>query len=255
MGVNRKWIIGFEGGKRAVELEHFCLRLAKELGFPVPPTQARNIGGTPVFIARRYDRTSDGMRRIHQEDFCQALSHPPQRTYQNQGGPGPSEIVALLREHSSKPEADVWRFFDALAFHWLIAGTDAHAKNYSLMIAGRGQVQLAPLYDLISSLPYPQLVDPRRAKLAMKIGGRYILRGKGGINGRSWEKCAEELGVDEEKAHQRIREMARRLPDCAAQVATGLKEQGRIHDVVDHAVDALAKWTVACEKSPEEMRH
>jgi len=86
------------------EVEHLCLRLAAKLNFAVPPTQVIDVGGTQVFVARRYDRTPDGMHRIHQEDMCQALSHPPHHKYQNQGGPGPLEIVNLLRTSSSKPE-------------------------------------------------------------------------------------------------------------------------------------------------------
>jgi serine/threonine-protein kinase HipA len=57
------------------------------------------------------------------------------------------------------------RFFDALAWNWLIAGTDAHAKNYSLLLAG-GQVRLAPLYDIASALPYEH---ERGLRFAMKL--------------------------------------------------------------------------------------
>jgi len=65
---------------------------------------------------------------------------------------------------------------------------------------------------LISSLPYPKVIDPRRAKLAMKIGGKYNLRGKGGVTAGSWEKCATELNLDVEEARQRILTMAGKLP-------------------------------------------
>jgi len=39
-------------------------------------------------------------------------------------------------------QAAVWAFVDALAWNWLIVGTDAHAKNYSLLLVG-SQVRLA----------------------------------------------------------------------------------------------------------------
>tara|TARA_R110002096_G_scaffold433667_1_gene652974 strand:+ start:538 stop:1836 length:1299 start_codon:yes stop_codon:yes gene_type:complete len=236
----------FEG---KAEVEHFCLRLARKLEFRVPATQVIVIGETPVFVAKRYDRTRDGMRRIHQEDFCQALSHPPQNKYQSQGGPGPLEIVTLLRKHSSKPQEDVWRFFDALAFNWLIAGTDAHAKNYSLIIAPRGRVEMAPLYDLISTLPYAKTVDPRRAKLAMKIGGKYLLRGKGGVSARSWEKCALELELDPEIARDRILSMIEKLPKVAGELADELVQNGLTHEVIGRLVSGIGKWTKECAKT------
>ena len=37
-------------------------------------------------------------------------------------------------------------------WNWLIAGTDEHAQNYGLLLAG-DQVRLAPLYDVASALP------------------------------------------------------------------------------------------------------
>ena len=70
----------------------------------------------------------------------------------------------------------------------MIAGTDAHAKNCSLLLGNGGRVRIAPLYDLASVLPYH---DARRIKLAMKVGGRYGLRE---IGRAQWEQHARELG-------------------------------------------------------------
>ena len=112
--------------------------------------------------------------RLHQEDVCQALGVSPHRKYQNEGGPGPEDIVSLLIRESNEPETDVAAFLDALALNWVIGGTDAHAKNYSLLLSA-GSVRLAPLYDLISILPYPRSVPYREAKLAMRVDREYPL--------------------------------------------------------------------------------
>jgi serine/threonine-protein kinase HipA len=95
------------------------------------------------------------------------------RKYENEGGPGVEQIAALLRDALPPREstAAVRRFADALTWNWLIAGTDAHAKNYSLLLAG-DQVRLAPLYDVASALPYPE-AHVRRLRFAMKLGGDY----------------------------------------------------------------------------------
>ena len=108
--------------------------------------------------------------------MCQALPVHPAIKYQNQGGPGPGQIVDLLRANVSgqRVDQDVATFLDALILNWLIGGTDAHAKNYSILIGAGGLVRLAPLYDIASILAYPD-VDPRKAKLAMKIGDTYRL--------------------------------------------------------------------------------
>src|ERR1035437_9306060 len=107
--------------------------------------------------------------------MCQALGLHPTRKYESDGGPGARKIAELLREQSSNPEEDMQSFVDANIFNWLIAGTDAHAKNYALLLGGGGAVRLAPVYDLASILPY-QTVDLQKAKLAMKIGGEYRLK-------------------------------------------------------------------------------
>ena len=103
--------------------------------------------------------------------MCQALGIPPTAKYQNEGGPSPEQIIALLRREIPSAQAaavDVARFVDALAFNWIIAGTDAHAKNFSLLHEARG-VRIASLYDLVSTAVYPDLSN----RMAMKIGSQY----------------------------------------------------------------------------------
>jgi serine/threonine-protein kinase HipA len=112
------------------------------------------------------------------------------------------------------PAADdaVLRFLDALAWNWLIAGTDAHAKNYSLLLAGR-QVRLAPLYDIASALPYG--THERELRLAMKLGGDYRVYPMH----NTWPKAARELGLDPELAADRVFALARRAPDAFSESA------------------------------------
>jgi HipA-like C-terminal domain len=87
----------------------------------------------------------------------------------------------LLREQSSSPEEDVQSFVDAIAFNWLIAGTDVHAKNYALLLGGSGAVRLAPLYDLVSILPY-QTISLQKAKLATKASEIVAVRPSLGLD-------------------------------------------------------------------------
>jgi serine/threonine-protein kinase HipA len=94
--------------------------------------------------------------------------------------------VELLRTFSGRPQEDVQRFVDAPAFNWLIAGTDAHAKNYSLLIGAEGRARLAPLYDIASILPYD--FDMQKVRLAMKVGGIYRLRD---VGPHQWRKTRE----------------------------------------------------------------
>ncbi len=230
------------------ENEHFCISLARALEMPVAPSVIQYFGDAAVIVVERYDRVRSGAKvtRIHQEDMCQALARMPQIKYQNQGGPSPREIIGLIRENSSAREGDEARFVDALIFNWLICGTDAHAKNYSFLIAPQGQVRLSPLYDLSSALPYARQIAPRDATLAMKIGSKYKVLT---IGAREWGKCAAELRIDFDAFRSRIQRMAGALPDAARQVSTEIKAQGIAHDVIGRLGEALAKRAVECESA------
>jgi serine/threonine-protein kinase HipA len=172
------------------ENEHICLKLARGLGLPVAETKVMRFEKEIAIVIERYDRQFSGntIIRVHQEDICQALGILPTKKYQNEGGPAPTDVVGLLRGYSTDRETDIDTFVDALAFNWLIAGTDAHAKNYSLLLASGPHVRLAPLYDIASILPYDD-VDMQKMKLAMKVGGEYKLTQ---IGLREWQKFARE---------------------------------------------------------------
>lgn len=193
--------------------EHLCLDAARRAGLIAARTRIARFAGETAVVVNRYDRIAhdETIRRVHQEDLCQALGVPPARKYQNEGGPGPSQIVRLLRAAMRPAAAEdaVRRFADALVWNWLVAGTDAHAKNYSLLLAGP-EARLAPLYDVASALPYG--VHERKLRLAMKLGGDYRLH----PDRNPWPKAARELGVDATTLVDRVRELAARAPDAFA---------------------------------------
>jgi len=148
--------------------EWFALALARAVGLDAPAAEFRIIGETPCLLVARYDRRAGAdsrFRRIHQEDFCQALGFPPERKYQAENGPTLRQCFELLRTWSTVPARDVPAFIDGLIFNVLIGNADAHAKNFSLLYVD-GERRLAPFYDLVSTLAWPELT----AKPAMKIG-------------------------------------------------------------------------------------
>jgi len=229
------------------ENEHFCLRLAQECGFATASSRVEYFGECPVIVVERYDRLAQGNRvlRIHQEDFCQALGRAPQQKYQNEGGPSASEILTLIRQYSSNHAEDEGRFIDALILGWLIGATDAHAKNFSVLIAPGAQVRLAPLYDISSALPYPKQVDLRRANLAMKIGGAYRLRE---IGSRNWEKFAAENKLSPKALQGRIAHLLEELPQKCRVTAGLLRTEGISHPVVDLLVETISARVNQCRK-------
>jgi serine/threonine-protein kinase HipA len=185
--------------------------------------------------------------RVHQEDVCQALAVHPARKYQSEGGPGAREVVELLRQYSGAPVEEVLTFVDALAFNWIAAATDAHAKNYSILFGREGLIRLAPLYDLASALPYSGK-QIQKLKLAMSIGGRYRVRE---IGAHRWEKLAGELKLSFEEVRARVQQMAAAVPDLATSLLQRCRREGLSHRVLASLADALAVRAVDCAASLE----
>jgi len=216
-----------------VENEAFCLRLAPRLDLPAPPIWVERFGDISVVVIERYDRVRmDGKRklpidqsggevlRVHQEDCCQALRVMPQVKYQNEGGPGIKDIMGLL-SGSAKPSDDRDRFMRAQAYNFVIGGSDAHGKNYGLLLAARGRFRLAPLYDVISILPY--VTNRKDAKLAMSIDRRYRFDE---IQPRHWEAQARASSYSADRTLAHIRDIIARLPDEATALAKVFKKEG-----------------------------
>jgi serine/threonine-protein kinase HipA len=228
------------------ENEHICLGLAHALGLPTASSRVMRFGEEITIAVERYDRVRIGNEiiRVHQEDICQALGIMPTKKYQNEGGPGIADVVELLRTHSNAREEDVKAFIDATAFNWLIAGPDAHAKNYSLLISGGPRVRLAPLYDIASILPYDD-IDLQKIKLSMKIGGEYRLRD---IGISAWRKLARDVRIDADALIGRIVAMAGQLPDELSTVRARVQAEGLDQPFIDRLVARLIERALVCRK-------
>jgi serine/threonine-protein kinase HipA len=217
------------------ENEHFCLELGRALGLPVVDSRIMHFQDEVAIVVERFDRvrTAAGLRRVHQEDMCQALSIPPTRKYENEGGPGIRDIVDFLKTYSTNPVEDVTTFLDSVVYNWLIAGTDAHGKNYALLIGAQARVRLAPLYDVASMLPYGD-IDIDRVKLSMKIGNEYRLR-----NIRSYHI-------------KRVHNFAEQLADHIPDVSKRMTDEGLTHSIIPRLAGALIERAAACRRILDE---
>lgn len=159
---------------QSVENEHLCLRLTAALGLPSARTEFQDFEGTRVLVIERFDRRWTANRRLlrlPQEDCCQALSVPPTRKYEADGGPGMLQILELLKA-SDEPEADQRMFLKTQIAFWLLGAIDGHAKNFSIFLRPGARFRLAPLYDVMSAQPNMDASQIRRnqMKLALAVG-------------------------------------------------------------------------------------
>lgn len=187
--------------KGIVVNEHCCMTLARAIGIPAAETRIITVGDIPCLLVTRYDRSVDpvsgAVRRIHQEDFCQALGRPPEQKYQSDGGPLAREVARLIRNGwSTTPAKDLLAFVDLVVFNAIIGNADAHGKNFSMLYDGRNR-RLAPGYDLVSTVFWPELASAP----AMKIGGSDSINS---ILSGHWRKFAQETGVSPTALRTRI---------------------------------------------------
>ena len=200
--------------------EFVCLRAASALGLPASRVELEDHGGAHTLVSTRYDRGRergpDGRwRRLHQEDLQQALGVRPEKKYQADGGPSVKNVAALFST-LARPDRDSVRtsFFEAFAFNVLVGGTDAHAKNYSVLLRG-SRVALAPLYDVASYAPY--LREGEAVRSSMKVGRHWLVRD---VTAQDWAEVGGVLGLDKEESLARVERLRRGLPDALADSAS-----------------------------------
>ena len=130
----------------------------------------------------------------------------------------------------------------ALALNWAIAGTDAHAKNYSILHAPGGFLRLAPFYDLASYLPYS---DPnsRKIKMAMKYGHTYHLHK---IDRHQWETLATECKLKPRRVLPLVAGYLEKLRDEALPKTHALVAEKHSCDFLDTLIEKISNHTTDC---------
>lgn len=229
----------------SVENEAFCLTLARRCGLSVPALTTGVAGRRRYLLIARYDRRREGerWRRLHQEDFCQALGKPPSAKYErNQTGvrgPTLAEMIALTRRRMSA--ADVLALLDIAMFNIIACNTDAHAKNYSLLLSARA-ASLAPAYDIMCAEPYEGITRNLAQTIAGKNRGEHIRR-------RHWESFFRDARLGVAPSLQRVR----RLAETVLAEAAGAREEveampaaaGRILEQCEDSVIRRARAVLA----------
>ena len=207
-----------------VENEHLCMKLAGELGLTTAKTDVQTFGREKAIVVTRFDRRPrpDGsIRRLHQEDFCQVLGQATDKKYQNEGGPNCKDICDALWEHSSDPNSDVREFANAVMLNWIVVGTDAHAKNYSIRLGRQEHVRLAPFYDIASFLPYASHL--KSIAMSHKVGGKYRVQD---VRARHWDRFAEEVRLPPNDVIEAGLSMAASLPSKLQAIVADMRDRG-----------------------------
>lgn len=234
----------------SVENEYYCLRLAATFGLPVNHAEIARFGKTTALVIERFDRrwTKDGrLLRLPQEDCCQALSVPPTRKYQSDGGPGMVQLLNLLKG-SDTPAEDQATLLKAQLFFWLIGATDGHAKNFSIYLAPGGRYHLTPLYDVLTAQPSLDTgqIQRKQMKLAMSVGTKNHYR-IAEVQGRHFVQTGEAAGVPKKLVQDSIEQIAATAETALAKIEDELPKDfpEAIHNSVKTAATQRLRTLMA----------
>lgn len=165
---------------KAIEIfESASLDLAKQVGIRSSQSAPTEFKGQPTFMVERWDR-ADGIR-LPAEDLNQALGRPTASKYDVVA----ADIARLLDQHGQGME-----FVRQLAFNVSMGNADAHAKNYSVLLAGE-KVALAPLYDTVPVHFWPKYSQ----RFAMSVGNAVL---PVSLTEANWRLLAEDAGLDQD---------------------------------------------------------
>lgn len=176
-----------------IENEFLCLRLAARVGLPTAKAHVIRMIGTPALVVERFDRLrrdDSALRRIHQEDFAQALGNSRHEKYEHDADPTLGMCAQLLRTSGQRPAVEIRELLRFTLFNLMIGNRDNHAKNLSRLKTNprSPRWELAPFYDLLNTTGYRLLTR----KLAFRIGGADEVQQ---VRAPEWRALAAALGV------------------------------------------------------------
>lgn len=197
-GTPSTWILKPDAKKLpgSVWNEAFCMKLALNSDLDAPEVRVGRAGERRYILIKRYDRVlqSGRWRRRHQEDFTQAAGIFPSAKYEknDSGTPGLklADMINILRSITSsrvRGVLEIQKFMSYLIFNTIACNTDAHAKNYSVMISS-DKVYMTPIYDVMCAKPYPHVTKYLANTVAGKREGDYF-------KGRHWQREAKACGL------------------------------------------------------------
>ncbi len=219
--------------------EWLCLTLCRALGLDTARTEVRLFDGKPVMIVERFDRAwwEGVLYRLPQEDLCQALGVPPMRKYQSDGGPGITDVMAVLNG-AVAPHEDRLTFMKAQIVFWLLAAIDGHAKNFSIFLSPGGY-RLTPFYDVLSAAPYPEF-PTQKARLAMAVGDKGYYR-LNQIQPRHFYQTGKTVGLSEQDMDGLFSDISARIDTVLEEAAALATQAGMPESTAGPILDEVRK--------------
>ena len=155
------------------ENEYSAMKLAESAGVHIPEVDLISLdtldnlpaiqlpNETHAYAIRRFDRSA--LERIHTEDFAQVFEFFAHDKYKKANY---EQVANALYRYGAGGLADIQQMARRLLANILLANSDAHLKNWTLIYPDAVNPGLAPAYDIVSTLPYV----PSETGIALNLG-------------------------------------------------------------------------------------
>jgi serine/threonine-protein kinase HipA len=128
------------------------------------------------------------------------------------------------------------KFINWIIFNYLVGNCDAHGKNISLLFTAQGTV-LAPFYDLLSTLAYPELSK----KMSMKLGRKKRIDW---VLDEQWVRFAQETDIKFSMLKEMLTDMANKVRKHSEELIDEFSRLYGEHDIIKkicRLIDSQAK--------------
>jgi serine/threonine-protein kinase HipA len=152
-----------EAYQNLAENEHAIMTVMRRLGFDVPPfglvpfkKEKTDADNEFAFLIKRYDRNEDDQSKIHQEqlDGAMAIEEKYGKVDDIQTI-SYEKVCKFLIANIDSSLAFKRDLFMRIMYAYLLGNNDLHLRNFGVLTPDKEKNSLAPIYDYVSTAPYP----------------------------------------------------------------------------------------------------
>lgn len=229
------------------ENEHLTMQIAKQI-FNIPTAEnvlIHFLDGTPAYLTKRFDVAADGTKYL-QEDFAQLTSRTNKihgETFKYKGSY--EEIGVFIHKFVPASIIAAERFFHQVVFNYIFSNGDAHLKNFSLYRTQKGEYQLTPAYDLLTTVIHSPLesdtaLDLYEGDLQSDFYSQY------GFYGRpNFLELAKRLLIQSSRAERILDSYPAAFEKVTLMVANSFLNSAIKEKYISHVADKMARLAMS----------
>jgi serine/threonine-protein kinase HipA len=129
--------------------EFLCMQAVRKAGLEIPEIGLSDDG--TLLLVKRFDIAPDGTH-LGFEEAASLCGMQSREKYDGDYG----FMIGQMAEYVEPAQGLelCGRLFKAIVMNWLLGNGDAHLKNFGLLYTTQRDARLAPIYDVVSTLPY-----------------------------------------------------------------------------------------------------